>query len=102
LWSDKFSISVEKGFRDEDVNEIKDVLPKLFENNASSVRLEGSMEVLKVIWVEHNPSTEQYSSAKVHSSVEIDNNNNIENEKDLENGTVESIKRLKAKIIQGW
>jgi CRISPR-associated protein Csd2 len=66
------------------------------------VRPEGSMKVLKVIWFEHNSSTGQYSSVEVHSSVEIDNNGNIENEKDLKNGTVESIKGLKVKIIQGW
>jgi CRISPR-associated protein Csd2 len=61
------------------------------------VRSEGSVKVLKVICFEHNSSTGRYSSAEVHSSVEIDNNGNIENEKDLENGTVESIKGLKAK-----
>ncbi|MCA6080263.1 MAG: type I-C CRISPR-associated protein Cas7/Csd2 [Endomicrobium sp.] len=90
------------GFSNEDSNVIKDILPKLFENDASSARPEGSMEILKVVWFEHNSSSGQYSSAKVHNSVKIDNNGNIENEKDLENGTVESIKGLKAEIIQGW
>ncbi|BAV58776.1 type I-C CRISPR-associated protein Cas7/Csd2 [Candidatus Endomicrobiellum trichonymphae] len=89
-------------FTDEDAKDIKDVLPKLFEKDASSARPEGSMEILKVIWFEHNSPAGQYSSAKVHGSIKIDNSGNIENEKDLENGTVESIKGLKAEIIQGW
>ncbi|MCA6073158.1 MAG: type I-C CRISPR-associated protein Cas7/Csd2 [Endomicrobium sp.] len=90
------------GFSDEDSNVIKNVLPKLFEKDASSARPEGSMEILKVIWFEHNSSSGQYSSAKVHSSVQIDNNGNITNEADLKSGTVKSIKDLKAEIIQGW
>ena len=90
------------GFSDEDANAIKEVMPKLFENDASSARPEGSMEIVKLIWFEHSSSAGQYSSAKVHSSVKIDNSGNIENEKDLENGTVESIKGLKAEIIHGW
>ena len=31
------------------------ILPKLFENDASSARPEGSMAVLKVIWWKHKP-----------------------------------------------
>jgi CRISPR-associated protein Csd2 len=89
------------GFSDEDANVIKDVLPKIFENDASSARPEGSMEVLKVIWWEHNSKLSRYSSAHVHHSLEVDNNGNIENEEDLKNGTVESIKGLKAEIIPG-
>ncbi|MCA6070710.1 MAG: type I-C CRISPR-associated protein Cas7/Csd2 [Endomicrobium sp.] len=91
------------GFSDEDANAIKEIMPKLFENDASSARPEGSMKILKVIWFEHNSSSGQYSSAKVHSSVEIDKNNgNIKNEEALKKGAVESIDGLKAEIIQGW
>jgi len=38
------------GFSNEDAKAIKDVLPRLFENDESSARPAGSMEVLKVIW----------------------------------------------------
>jgi CRISPR-associated protein Csd2 len=55
------------GFTDEDANAIKAVLPKLFENDASSARPEGSMEVLKVLWWKHNSKAGRYSSAKVHA-----------------------------------
>lgn len=55
------------GFSDEDAEAIKAVLPKLFENDASSARPEGSMEVLKVLWWKHDSKAGQYSSAKVHA-----------------------------------
>jgi CRISPR-associated protein Csd2 len=57
------------GFSDADAEIIKQVLPKLFENDASSARPEGSMEVLKVLWWRHNSRAGQYSSAKVHRSL---------------------------------
>jgi CRISPR-associated protein Csd2 len=55
------------GFSDQDAEAIKAVLPKLFENDASSARPEGSMEVLKVLWWEHSSKAGKYSSAKVHA-----------------------------------
>ncbi len=61
------------GFSEEDAETIKIILPKLFENDASSARPEGSMCVLKVIWWHHNSSSGQYSSAKVHASLKIQN-----------------------------
>jgi CRISPR-associated protein Csd2 len=59
------------GFSDEDAEAIKAVLPKLFENDASSARPEGSMEVLKVIWWKHDSKVGRYSSAKVHASLQM-------------------------------
>lgn len=59
------------GFSDADAALIKAVLPKLFEGDASSARPEGSMQVLKVIYCEHNSKAGQYSSAKVHQSIEV-------------------------------
>lgn len=38
------------GFNDRDAKVIKSILPKQFENDASSARPDGSMRVLKVIW----------------------------------------------------
>ena len=55
------------GFTDEDAAAIKAVLPRLFENDASSARPEGSREVLKVIWWEHGSKSGSCSSAKVHA-----------------------------------
>ena len=59
------------GFNDADAEAIKQVLPRLFENDASSARPEGSMEVCKVIWWKHNCKTGQYPSAKVHRTLSV-------------------------------
>jgi CRISPR-associated protein Csd2 len=59
------------GFSDADAATIKGILPKLFENDASSARPEGSMEVVKVLWWEHTCKSGQYSSAKVHRSLTV-------------------------------
>jgi len=59
------------GFSDSDADVIKSILPKIFENDASSARPEGSMEVLKVFWWKHNSKAGQYSSAKVHRSLKV-------------------------------
>jgi CRISPR-associated protein Csd2 len=62
------------GFSDADADAIKQVLPKLFENDASSARPDGSMEVLKVLWWKHNSRAGQFSSAKVHRSLHVAKN----------------------------
>jgi len=59
------------GFSDADAEAIKQVLPKLFENDESSARPAGSMEVLKLIWWKHNCKSGQYSSAKVHRTLTV-------------------------------
>lgn len=59
------------GFSDVDAQAIKQVLPRLFENDESSARPAGSMEVLKVIWWKHNYKSGQYSSAKVHRTLSV-------------------------------
>jgi CRISPR-associated protein Csd2 len=58
-------------FTDTDAEAIKQILPRLFENDASSARPEGSMEVCKVIWWRHNCKAGQYSSAKVHRTLSV-------------------------------
>ena len=57
------------GFSDADAEVIKGILPRLFENDASSARPDGSMHVLSVIWWKHNCKAGQYSAAKVHDSL---------------------------------
>lgn len=60
------------GFSKEDADMIKECLRTLFVNDASSARPDGSMEVKKVYWWEHNCKDGQYSSAKVHRSLKIE------------------------------
>lgn len=63
------------GFSSEDAQVVKECLRTLFENDASSARPEGSMEVVKLYWFEHNCPSGQYSSAKVHRSVKVTQKN---------------------------
>lgn len=58
-------------FTKDDAEKLKQVLVSLFENDASSARPEGSMEVHKVYWWEHSSKLGQYSSAKVHRSITV-------------------------------
>ncbi len=59
------------GFSADDAKKIKEALTTLFENDASSARPEGSMEVCRVYWWEHDCRTPKVSSAKIHRSVKI-------------------------------
>ena len=59
------------GFSQEDAAVVKECLRTLFVNDASAARPEGSMEVVKLFWWEHNCKEGQYSCAKVHRSVHV-------------------------------
>lgn len=59
------------GFSDADAEAIKKVLPRLIENDESSARPAGSIEVLKVIWWKHNSKAGQYPPAKVHRALTV-------------------------------
>ena len=76
LYEIKGSINVQlaekTGFTQEDAETIKECLKTLFVNDASSARPEGSMEVVKLYWWQHNCKDGQYSSAKVHRSVHVE------------------------------
>jgi len=60
------------GFSYDDAQKIKQALLHIFDNDASSARPEGSMEIIQVYWWEHSSKSGQYSSAKVHSSLHVD------------------------------
>lgn len=59
------------GFSQEDAELLKEALKTLFENDASSARPEGSMEVAKVFWWQHHEKTPAVSTAKIHRSIKI-------------------------------
>lgn len=59
------------GFSEEDAEKIKHALLTLFENDTSSARPDGSMEVCRLYWWKHDGKTPKYSSAKVHRQLEI-------------------------------
>ena len=62
------------GFSDEDAEKIKQALLTLFENDSSSARPDGSMEVCRLYWWKHNCKMPSVSTAKVHRSLKIKEN----------------------------
>lgn len=75
LYQVKGSINVQlaekTGFSQEDALVVKEALRTLFVNDASAARPDGSMEVVRVYWWEHNCKDGQYSSAKVHRLLKV-------------------------------
>ena len=65
------------GFTMEDAELIKEALHTLFENDASSARPDGSMEVLRLYWWKHYCKNGQYSSAKVHRLLHVKPKNEL-------------------------
>lgn len=89
------------GFSDEDAEAIKQALISLFENDCSSARPEGSMEVYKVIWWKHNCKGGQYSSAKVHRSLKVEVKTDNPKAIDDYDVTVTPLEGLEAEIYEG-
>lgn len=76
------------GFSAEDAEEIKRALVTLFENDASSARPEGSIDVARLYWVEH-PGKTGIASAKVHRSVTVRKKEGVERPKSLADYTMD-------------
>jgi CRISPR-associated protein Csd2 len=97
-------LATKTGFSDEDAQAIKEALKTLFRNDASSARPEGSMEVYKLYWWEHNSPNGQYSSAKIHRLLsvrvkdDVDEPKNIEEHYDIK---IEKLPDLKCEEIDG-
>jgi len=64
-------LATKTGFSDDDAKALKEVLTTLFQNDSSSARPDGSMEVKCVYWWVHSNPNGQYSSAKVHGSLSV-------------------------------
>lgn len=91
------------GFSREDANVIKECLRTLFINDASSARPDGSMEVKRVYWWEHNCKDGQYSSAKMHRSVKIEPKEDVQIPECFEdyNVIIETLPGLVPEVING-
>ena len=91
------------GFSYEDAQIVKECLRTLFVNDASSARPEGSMEVVKLYWWEHNCKDGQYSSAKVHRSLTITPKDPSRIPESLEDYviTVQPLEGLEPEILDG-
>ncbi len=75
-------------FADDDAKAIKSAIEHLFDNDASSSRPEGSMEVVAVFWWQHNVKHGQYSSAVVHRSLIVDLKDRITDPKKIEDYSI--------------
>lgn len=74
------------GFSQEDAEVLKEALRTLFENDASSARPDGSMEVCRMYWWQHNEKTPAVSSAKIQKGFRI---NPVDRPKNFEEYAVE-------------
>ncbi len=72
------------GFSDEDAAKVKEALLTIFENDASSARPEGSMEMSRFYWIEHANKIGAVSSAKVHRSVSAQKKDGVDTPKQLD------------------
>ena len=76
------------GFDDADADKIKKALLHIFDNDASSARPEGSMEVIKLFWWKHNSKSGQYSAAKVHRTLKITKKDGVSQAKSADDYTI--------------
>jgi len=67
------------GFSDVDAEILKQAMCRMFDNDESSARPAGSMEIIKVVWWTHKSVT--LSSAKVHRSLAVKPDGTYELEK---------------------
>jgi len=107
LYVVKGSINVQlaekTGFTEEDAQVLKQCLLTLFENDASSARPDGSMEVCKLYWWQHKCKDGQYSSAKVHRSLKITKKAEVDTPSSFEDYeiTVETLDGLVPEVLDG-
>lgn len=107
LYELKGSINVQlaekTGFTEEDAQTVKECLRTLFVNDSSSARPDGSMEVVKLFWWEHNCRDGQYSSAKVHRSLNIQLKDDVTIPQDANDYiiTISPLDGLEPEIIDG-
>lgn len=91
------------GFSEEDAAVLKDCLRTLFVNDASAARPDGSMEVVRLYWFEHNCKDGQYSSAKVHRSVKVALREGVATPESVEDYSIEleALPGLTPEVIEG-
>ena len=90
------------GFSDEDAEKIKKALITLFENDASSARPDGSMEVRRLYWWKHNSENGQYSSAKVQRTLNMKKKDSVEVARKFEDYEITTVDldNLKPEVIE--
>ena len=92
------------GFSEKDAADLKEALLHLFDNDASTARPEGSMEVATLVWWDHGSPTGKYSSAKVHRSLKVTPKPDVTEPRSVEEYDilVEELPGLAADVIDGF
>lgn len=95
-------LATKTGFSDADAQAIKQAMVHLFDNDASSARPEGSMEVVKLFWWEHNCPNGQYPSAKVHRTLKV--TPKVQEPKSVSDYVIKTdeLKELKLEVLEGF
>ena len=108
LYKVKGSVNVQlaekTGFSEEDAIVLKECLRTMFTNDTSAARPDGSIEVFRLYWFQHNCKDGQYSSAAVHRSVRVTLKNEegfIPSSVDDYNIFLEELPGLDVEIIEG-
>lgn len=107
LYQFKGSINVQlaekTGFSQEDAVALKEALRTLFVNDASAARPDGSMEVVRVFWWEHNCKDGQYSSAKVHRLLKVQSKPDVNEPASAEDYDIilDELPGLACEVIEG-
>ncbi len=91
------------GFSEEDAEKIKYAIETLFENDCSSARPEGSMEVRRVYWYKHDCKTPKHSSAKVHRLLKVSLKEGVDRPRSFDDYDIilDSIDGLSPEIYEG-
>lgn len=96
-------LATKTGFSDDDAEVIKKAILNMFQNDASSARPEGSMEMVKLYWWKHDKPNGQYSAAKVHRSVDITLKDGVREPKDFTdyNIVLNELEGLQVEVLEG-
>lgn len=91
------------GFSDADAAKLLEALKTLFQNDTSSARPDGSMEVLRVYWWRHNCPSGQYSSAQVHRCLNVRAKDGVSDPRSAEDYiiSVEALPGLEVEVHAG-
>ena len=107
LYEIKGSINVQlaekTGFSAEDAAIIKECLRTMFLNDASAARPDGSMEVIRLYWWEHDCKEGQYSTAKVHRLLKVGLKEGVSAPSSAEDYdiTLDELPNLSCEVIEG-
>lgn len=91
------------GFTVEDTEKLKEAIRTLFVNDETSARPAGSMEVVKLVWWQHNNQIGQYAPTKVHHLLEIHRKEDVEMPMSVEDYqiTIQKLPDLACEVIDG-